>query len=246
MILKGKTALITGASRGIGAAVAQAYAKEGAHVVLTARTVGGLEAVDDAIQKAGGQATLIPLDMTKLEDVDKLGPALLEKFGGLDIVVGNAGMLGTLGPLTHMKPEEFEKLMTLNVTANVRLIRTLDPLLRAAPAGRAIFTSTGPNTVQGKRAYWGAYAMSKAALDAMVRSYAAENAATNIRVNGVRPGTVDTAMLRSAFPGGFEALDHVSEPEDIAPLFVELASESCQRNGEIVNFPDWSQNVQAA
>ncbi len=244
MMLEGKTALITGASRGIGRAVALAFAEEGAHVVATARTVGALESLDDEIKKLGGSATLIPLDLTDLENVDKLGPALLEKFGRLDILIGNAGMLGTLGPLAHTKPDEFHKLMTVNIEANFRLIRTLDPLLRASEAGRAIFVSTGSTTVQGKRAYWGPYAMSKAALDSMVRSYAAETEKTNLRVNGIRPGGVRTSMRAKAFPG--EDPDTLTPPEEVAPLFVELAGPACTRHGEIVDFEDWQPREKAA
>lgn len=230
--LSGKYALITGASRGIGAAVAKAYAKAGAHVILVARTVGGLEEVDDAITAAGGSATLMPLDLRKLGEVDKIGPALAERFGGLDIFVGNAGMLGTLGPLPHAKEKEWQQVMDINVNANFRLIRTLDPLLRASGAGRAIFVTSGiGNNVQ--MAYWGSYAVSKAALRAMAMTYAEETRKTNLRINMISPGSVDTAMLSEAFPGKLPAA--TKQTEDIIPAFLELAAVECDRHGEMID-----------
>lgn len=227
--LSSRTALITGASRGIGAAVAKAYAKAGAHVVLLARTVGGLEEVDDAIRAAGGSATLMPQDLLDFDKIDRLGPALAERFGGLDIVVGNAGMLGTLGPLPHADAKVWQRVMDVNLTANFRLIRTLDPLLRAAKSGRAIFTSCG--LARKPLAYWGAYCASKAALELMVQSYAAEVENTALRVNLVDPGIVDTAMLAAAFPGGFQG--QARKPEDVVPVFLELACPTCQLHGEV-------------
>ncbi len=227
--LSGKIALITGASRGIGAAVAKAYAAEGAHVVLIARTVGGLEEVDDAIRARGGAATLMPVDLTKLDDLDKLGPTLMERFGRLDIFVGNAGFLGTLGPVTHADAKEWARVLDTNLNANFRLIRTLDPLLRAAPAGRAIFVSTGPGVVKG-RAYWGAYAVSKAALETLARVYAAETEQTKVRVNVIDPGSVRTAMRANAKPG--EDPMTLPAPEEITDIFVELAKDACVRHGQ--------------
>ena len=163
MRLKDRIALITGASRGLGAAAALAYAREGAHCVLVARTVGGLEAVDDQIKAAGGTATLVPLDITDGPGIDRLGAALYERFGRIDVLLGNAGLLGMLAPLGHIEPAIFEKVMAVNVTANWRLIRSMDPLLRRSDAGRAIFVTSGVT----RRAvpYWGAYAASKAALE---------------------------------------------------------------------------------
>lgn len=230
--LSGRTALITGASRGIGAAVAQACARAGAHVILTARTVGGLEAIDDKIRAEGGTATLMPLDLLNLEELDPLGPTLLDRFGGLDILIGNAGFLGTLGPLAHTDPKEWQKVLDLNVTANFRLIRTLDPLLRASNAGRAVFVSTNPGVVQG-RAYWGAYAVSKAALETMVKTYAAETEKTNLRVNIVNPGAVRTRMRAQAMPG--EDPETLPAPEDITDVFLRLIAPDCAQHGKIVN-----------
>lgn len=230
--LSGKIALVTGASRGIGAAAAKALAAAGAHVVLTARTVGGLEETDDAIRGKGGSATLIPLDLLKLEEIDRLGPALAQKFGGLDILVGNAGMLGTLCPLQQADPKEWQRVFDVNVTANFRLIRTLDPLLRAAPAGRAMFVTTGAGVVAG-RAYWGAYSASKAALESMVRVWAGETEKTNLRINLIDPGGVRTAMRAKAKPG--EDPQSLPAPEEIAGVFVDLASPSCARHGETLS-----------
>lgn len=228
--LKGKTALITGASRGIGAAVAKAYAAAGAHVVLCARTVGALEEVDDAIRAAGGSATILPIDLLKLDDLDRLGPAMYERFGGLDIFVGNAGMLSTLGPLAHADPKEWQRVMDVNVTANARLIRTLDPLLQKAKAGRVVFVTSG--VTKDRKAYWGAYTVSKHALEGLARTYAAETANTNIRVNIVDPLRVRTAMRAQAYPG--EDPMTRPAPEEITQVFLQLADESCTRHGEVV------------
>ncbi|NQZ14252.1 MAG: SDR family NAD(P)-dependent oxidoreductase [Alphaproteobacteria bacterium] len=229
--LTGKVALITGASRGIGAAVAKAYARAGAHVVLLARTVGGLEEVDDAIRAEGGKATLMPVDLLKLEELDNLGPTLYERFGQLDIFVGNAGLLGTLGPLPHADPKEFKKVMDTNVEANFRLIRTLDPLLRASGAGRTILVSTGEGVTKG-RAYWGAYSVSKAGVEALANVYAEETANTNVRVNVIDPGSVRTEMRKSAKPG--EDPMSLPAPDDIVGEFLNLAATDLTKHGEIV------------
>ncbi len=228
--LSGKIALVTGASRGIGAAVAKAYAKAGAHVVLLGRTVGGLEETDDAIRLSGGKATIMPADLSDLDKLDALGPTLLNHFGGLDIVVGNAGYLATNGPLAHAGVKEWDISMTVNVAANFRLIRTLDPLLQRSNAGRAIFVTSG--VTSNARAYWGAYAVSKAALEMLAKTYAAENENTNVRVNVIDPGRVRTAMRAKAYPGE----DPLSRPapEDITQPFLDLASDACTKNGEIV------------
>jgi NAD(P)-dependent dehydrogenase (short-subunit alcohol dehydrogenase family) len=228
--LTGRIAVITGASRGIGAAVAKRFALEGAHVVLVARTVGGLEELDDAIKSAGGSATLVPLDLHELDRIDPLGPALYERFGKVDILVGNAGLLGTLGPLSHHDAKLWNEVIAVNVTANWRLIRTLEPLLRRADAGRAIFVTSG--AAQKAQAFWGAYATSKAALEAMVRTWAEELAKTTVRVNMLSPGPIRTSMRAQAFPGEDPA--SLRAPEAITEVFVELALPSCTRNGEVV------------
>lgn len=229
--LSGRIALVTGASRGIGAAVAKAYAKAGAHVIITARTVGALEKVDDDIRVNGGAATIVPLDLLGLEDLDKLGPTIFERFGKLDIFVGNAGLLGTLGPLAHTNPNEWARVFDTNVNANFRLIRTLDPVLRASDAGRAIFVSTGEGVTAG-RAYWGAYGASKAALESMIMAYAAESEQTNLRVNIVDPGGVRTGMRAAAKPG--EDPMSLPAPEEIVQTFLDLASPANQRHGQRV------------
>lgn len=230
--LSGRIALVTGASRGIGAAVAKAYAKAGAHVIITARTVGALEKVDDDIRAAGGAATIVPLDLLGLDDLDKLGPTIYERFGRLDIFVANAGLLGTLGPLAHGNPKEFQRVFDTNVMANFRLIRTLDPVLRASDAGRAMFVSTSEGVSEG-RAYWGAYGASKAALESMVMAYAAETEQTNLRVNIINPGGVRTGMRAAAKPG--EDPMSLPPPEDIVHTFLDLASPACTRHGARVD-----------
>ena len=228
--LEGRIALITGASRGIGAAVAKRFAAEGARLILTARTVGGLEEIDDAVKAEGGTATLVPMDLTQGDAIDQLGGALHEKFGRLDVLVGNAGMLGMMSPVGHIDPPVWEQTLALNLTANYRLIRSLDPLLRQSDAGRAIFVTSG--AAHSGSPYWGAYAVSKAGLETLVRTYAAEVAKTNIRVNIVDPGGQRTQMRAAAFPGEDPAT--LPHPDDRTDVFVDLAETACTRHGEIV------------
>lgn len=230
MNLKGRIALITGASRGLGAAAAVAFAREGAHCVLVARTVGGLEAIDDKVKAIGGSATLVPLDVTDGAGIDRLGAALHERFGRLDVLLGNAAVLGVLSPVGHIEPKTFDEVMAVNVTANWRLIRSFDPLLRASDAGRAIFVTSG--AARRVIPYWGAYATSKAALDMLVGIYAAEVAHTAVRVNLYNPGPMRTGMRKQAFPG--EDQDTLATPETHAEHLVQLASPSCTMNGEWV------------
>ncbi len=229
--LAGRVAVITGASRGIGAAVARLFAAQGAHVVLVARTTGGLEEVDDAIRAGGGSATLTPQDLTDFNAIDRLGAALHERFGKLDILVGNAGVLGAMSPVAHVDAASWEETMAVNVTVNFRLIRALDPLLRLSDAGRAIFVSSG--ITRAPRAYWGPYGTSKAALEYMVLTWAAEVAKTNIRVNLINPGATRTGMRAAAMPG--EDPETLPTPDDIAPVFLDLADPACTKHGEIVN-----------
>jgi NAD(P)-dependent dehydrogenase (short-subunit alcohol dehydrogenase family) len=228
--LADRVALITGASRGIGAAVAVRFAAEGAHVVLVARTVGGLEEVDDQVQKAGGRATLVPMDLADHVKIDQMAAALHQRFERLDVLVGNAGMLGTLSPMGHIEPKEWERVLAVNLTANWRLIRAMDPLLRMSEAGRAIFVTSG--VARGVFPYWGAYAASKAGLEHMVRTWAGEVAKTPVRVNLLDPGIVRTRMRAQAFPG--ENPDKLRPPEAITDAFVALAAEDCARHGELV------------
>lgn len=229
--LAGRIAVVTGASRGIGAAVAKHFAAEGAQLILIARTVGGLEELDDEIRAAGGvQPVLVPHDLRDFDGLDRLGASLNERYGKLDILVGNAGILGPLTPVGHIPPDSWQEVMDVNVTANYRLIRSLDPLLRLSDAGRAIFVTSG--AASGKTAYWGPYAVTKAALEALVRSYAAEITKTNIKANLLSPGPIRTAMRAIAFPG--EDPESLRPPEALGELFVKLAGPDCQHHGEVV------------
>lgn len=225
--LAGRLALITGASRGLGAAAALAFAGEGAHCVLVARTVGGLEALDDKIKAMGGQATLVPLDVTDSPGIDRLGAALHERFGRVDVLLGNAGVLGALSPIGHVDPKLFEQVMAVNVTANWRLIRSIDPLLRASDAGRAIFVTSGIS--RQVVPYWSAYAASKAALDMLVGVYAAEIAHTHVRANLYNPGPMPTVMRSQAFPGEDQAT--LPPLQAHAEALIGLAMPSCTLNG---------------
>ena len=229
--LSGRIALVTGASRGIGRAVALRYAAEGAQIVAVARSVGGLEELDDEIQALGAPpALLVPVDLADLDRIDPLGPQLFQRFGRLDILVANAALLGTLGPIGHHDPKLWDEVFRVNVHANWRLIRTLDPLLRRADAGRAIFVTSG--AAPRANAYWGASCASKAALDQMIRVWALELERTNVRANLLSPGATRTTMRANAFPG--EDPMTLKPPEDLCDLFVELALASCLRNGETV------------
>jgi NAD(P)-dependent dehydrogenase (short-subunit alcohol dehydrogenase family) len=228
--LAGKIALITGASRGLGAAVALRFAREGAHLVLAARTVGGLEEVDDAVRAAGATATLVPFDLRDFVKIDELAAALLDRYCRLDILVGNAGEFGIFSPLGHIPPSIWAEVMDLNLTANWRLIRAMDPLLRAAPAGRAIFVTSAIG--RDSLAYWGPYAVSKIGLEMLVRIYAAEIANTRVRANLIDPGALRTRLRARAFPG--EDLNSLPSPESITDFFLDLAAPECSRNGDIV------------
>jgi len=216
--LEGRIALISGASRGIGAAVARLFAREGAHIIATGRTQGGLEELDDDIRAMGGEATLAPFDITDFEAIDRLGAAVAERWGKLDILVGNAGVLGTLSPLGHIEPAVWDNVMAVNLTANWRLIRSFDPLLRAAGAGRAIFVSS--NVTAHPHAYWGAYAVSKAGLDMLARIYGAEVAKTPVKVHVLNLGATRTAMRAQAMPG--EDPQSLPSPDEAAKQFLEL------------------------
>jgi NAD(P)-dependent dehydrogenase (short-subunit alcohol dehydrogenase family) len=229
-LLAGRVALLTGASRGIGAAVARRYAAEGAHVILVARTVGGLEEVDDAVRAAGGRATLLTLDLADGARIDQLGPSIHERFGRLDIFVGNAATLGPLSPLGHIDAKDWDRVVAVNLTANWRLVRTLDPLLRRSEAGRAIFVTCAVTTAVF--AYWGAYAASKAGLETLARTYAGEVSKTALRVNLVDPGIVRSRLRAAAFP--LEDPAKLRAPDEITDPFVALAAADCTRHGEIV------------
>src|SRR5436305_4790532 len=197
--LSGRIALVTGASRGIGRAAALALAQAGAHVILVARTVGGLEEADDEIQKAGGSATLVPMNLRDFDAIDRLGASIYERWGKLDALLGNAGVLGQLTPLTHLEPKTFQEVIDVNLTANWRLIRSLDPLLRLSDAGRVLFVTSG--AARKHIAFWGGYALSKSALEILALTYAVECETTKIKVNLLNPGPMRTLMRKKAMPG---------------------------------------------
>jgi NAD(P)-dependent dehydrogenase (short-subunit alcohol dehydrogenase family) len=231
--LENRVAVVTGASRGIGRAAALALAEAGAHIVALARTQGALEELDDAIRERGGSATLVPVNLKDYEALDRLGAALHQRWGKLDILVGNAGILGELAPITHVDQPVWDEVMAVNVTANYRLIRSLDPLLRASDAGRAVFVSSG--AAHKCLAYWGPYSISKAALEALVRTYAAETVKTPLRVMLLNPGPLRTAMRRAAMPG--EDPLTLKTPEELAPHIVKLALPDWSETGKIYDFP---------
>lgn len=228
--LTGRVALVTGASRGIGRAVALALAREGAHVVAVARTTGALEELDDEIKRAGSNATLVPLDLRDGAAIPRLADAIAQRWRKLDILIGNAGVLGTITPVTGIDPKHWLEALDVNLNANLRLIQFLDPLLKASDAGRAVFVTSGAAT--NIRAYWATYSTTKAALDALIKTYAAECANTKVRVNLFSPGPVRTAMRAKAMPG--EDAGKLRTPEDIAPQIVDLCLPAETRNGEIV------------
>lgn len=232
--LNGRIALVTGASRGLGAAVARTFAEEGAQVILTARSQGGLEEVDDAIRAKGAAATLFPADLADFASIDQMAAACHERFGRLDVLVGNAGILGPLSPMHHIEPAAWDEVMAINLTANWRLIRAFDPLLRLSAAGRAIFVSSG--AADGRHPYWGAYAVSKGALEVMVRTWASELEKTSVRANLINPGPTRTRMRAEAFPG--EDPETLPTPDAMAQAFLPLAEEGSTLNGEIVRGRD--------
>src|SRR5260221_10422210 len=229
--LAGKIALITGASRGLGAAVAERFAREGAHLVWTGRTVGGLEETDDRVRAAGGSATLVPFDLRDFIKIDELAAALYERYGRLDILVGNAAEFGVFSPAGHIDPKLWGKIIDLNLTANWRLIRAMDPLLRAAPDGRAIFVTS--RLARDALPYYGPYAVAKAGLETLVRIYAGEVARTQVRANLLDPGVVRTRLRAQIFPG--EDPTRLPPPDSIAAAFLDLVVPECTRNGEIVS-----------
>jgi len=228
--LDGAVALVTGASRGIGAAVAVELARHGAHVVITGRTQGGLEETDDAVRAAGSTATLLPLDLMEGEQIDAIGPTLFQRFGRLDVLVHNAGTLGKLTPVGHIQPADWADVVGVNLTASWRLIRTCDPLLRLAAAGRAVFVTE--SRAREPRAYWGAMGATKAGMEHLVLTWAQEVATTSLRVNLFDPGPVATRMRLRAFPGEDRAA--LPAPEAVAPALAALCLPVEQRNGALV------------
>jgi len=227
--LKDRIALITGASRGLGRAVALAFAREGAHVLLLARGMTMLGRVDDEIRAAGGTASLVPLDLTDGQAIDALGPSLYERFGRLDVFVGSAAILGALSPLPHIPSAHWNRVFTVNVTANWRLIRTLDPLLHRSNAARIIFVTS--SVARSARAYWAPYSVSKAALEALAETYANETAGTEIKVNLVDPGAMATRMRAEAYPSEDPAT--LPQPEQVTEIFVTLAMPESEATGQL-------------
>jgi NAD(P)-dependent dehydrogenase (short-subunit alcohol dehydrogenase family) len=230
--LADRIALVTGASRGIGFATSVALAKAGAHIVAVARTVGGLEELDDAIRAAGSSATLVPVDLKDHDGITRLGVALNERYGHLDVLVGNAGILGPLSPLGHIEPKVWDEVMAVNVIANAQLIRVMDPLLKAAEAGRAVFVTSG--AASSAKAYWGPYAVSKAALEVLARTYAAETMTTRVRVNLLNPGPTRTRMRAAAMPG--EVPSTLKKPDQVAEKIVELCLPSFTETGKLYDY----------
>ena len=228
-----KTVLVTGASRGIGRAIALSLAKEGAHIIATARTQGGLEDLDDDIREAGGQCTLVPLDQKNPEGIEKLAEIVTERWGKLDILVAAAGVLGELTPAAQVTARTWNEVMAVNVIAPARLIRAFEPLLLKSEAGRAVFLTSGAS--KSCRAFWAPYAASKSALDALVKSWAAEHGEGNLRINLLNPGPMRTAMRKKAFPG--EDPETLPPPEDLVPLVLSLVSADTTRHGEWVDYP---------
>jgi len=227
-----RVALVTGASRGIGRAVALALAAKGAHVILLARTQTDLEHVYDEIIQAGGQATGTPFDITDYAAIDRLGAVVAERWARPDSLAGIAGVLGPMTPVAHIDPPDFTETFAVNVTANARLIRAFEPLLLASQAGRAVFATSG--VAQSAKPFWGAYAASKAALDTIVRCWAHEQANTALRINLVSPGPIRTAMRAQAVPG--EDPNTLPSPEQVAKLFVKLLDPAWQETGQIIDF----------
>lgn len=230
-LLKDRIALITGASRGIGRATAKLLAAEGAHVLLLGRDQKTLEAVDDEITASGGKVTLIPLDLEDGAAIDPLGPSLYERFGRLDIFVGNAALLGGLRPLNHIQSKTWDKVLAVNLTANWRLIRTLDPLLRLSDAGRVVFVTSSRVAALG-RSYWAPYSVSKAGLETLAKTYANETADSAVRVNVVDPGATATSMRAEAYPG--EDQSTINSPGEVAEAIVKLCLPSVTETGQVV------------
>jgi len=229
--LEGKLLLVTGASRGIGRAVAIAAAQAGAELIITGRTMGGLEETDDAIKSVGSKATIVELDMADTPAIPRLASAIQGRWGRLDGLVANAGMIGPLTPVSHHEESVWNNTLLINLTAQWHLIKAMEPLLLQSVAGRAILVSSG--AARNPRAFWGAYAVSKAGLEALGTCWAAETEQTNLRVNMLNPGATATAMRASAFPG--EDPGTIPSPEDIAPAFLNLLSPSCSTHGKVLS-----------
>jgi NAD(P)-dependent dehydrogenase (short-subunit alcohol dehydrogenase family) len=230
--LTGRVALVSGASRGIGRAMALQLAKAGAHVIATARTTGALEELDDLIRENGGTSTLVPLDLLSEDGIEQLGQIVAERWGKLDILFANAGQLGVLTPASQVKAKTWNEVVGVNLMAPARMIRAFEGLLMASETPRAIFVSSG--AAESRRAFWGPYAASKAALDALVQSWANEHQNNPLQINLVYPGKMRTIMRAKAFPG--ENADDLPHPDTLWPLIAELVATDCKRHGEIIRF----------
>lgn len=230
-----RLALVTGASRGIGRALALELARTGAHVVALARTQGALEELDDDIRALGGEATLAPCDVTDFDALDRLGASIFERWGRLDIFVGNAGILGPLSPLAHVDAKDWNRVMAVNVTANFRLIRSLDPLLRASGAARVVFITSGAAHRATMKPYWGPYSVSKAALEALARTYAAETASTGVTVMLANPGPLRSRMRAQAMPG--EDPMTLRAPDEFAKKCLALLTPEWRDSARLYDFP---------
>jgi NAD(P)-dependent dehydrogenase (short-subunit alcohol dehydrogenase family) len=230
--LTSRIAVVTGASRGIGYAAARALAKAGAHIVAVARTQGGLEELDDEIRKDGGSATLVPLSVTDSDGIARLGAALHERHGRIDILVGNAGVAGPSSPLGHIDLKPWNDVIAVNLTANFQLIRCMEPLLRNSDAGRAVFITAG--SAQRAPGYRGPYAASKAALETLIRVWAAETASTPIRVNLFSPGPIRTRMRATVFPG--EDPTTLDTPEQAAEFIVPMCAPEWNETGKLYDY----------
>ncbi|AHB48870.1 oxidoreductase [Hyphomicrobium nitrativorans NL23] len=229
---KDRVALVTGASRGLGRAIALALAREGAHVVVAARSTGALEDLDDEIRAVGGTATIVKLDLRAQEKLDQLGPLIYQRWGKLDILVAAGGILGSLSPLPHVTADAWDAVIDINLSANWRLIRTLDPVLKRSDAARVLMVTA--EEAKGDLAYWGPYAVSKAGLEALARTYAAECANTPVRVNLLDPGSMRTGLRVKAFPG--ENKDLLTDPADVAAFALPLLLPDMKANASLVRF----------
>jgi NAD(P)-dependent dehydrogenase (short-subunit alcohol dehydrogenase family) len=232
---EGKVALVTGATRGIGAAVALSLVDKGAHVIFTGRTESKLEEMDNAIRFRGGCASFVPLDITDYDGIDRLGAHIYDKWGKLDILVGNAGELGPVSPIPHITPKDWDKIFAINSTANFRLIRSMDLLLRQADRGRAVFVTTSVASLP--RAHWGAYAASKAALESFVKTYALENIKHDLKVNLLNPGPIRTAMRAKAIAG--EDPMTLDTPHQLAPMFLKMLSDDFQETAQTFSYKSY-------
>jgi NAD(P)-dependent dehydrogenase (short-subunit alcohol dehydrogenase family) len=241
--ISGRIALVSGATRGIGQAIALALARAGAHVIAVGRTQGALEALDDQIKAQGSSegATLVPLDLTDGDGIDRLGAAVYERWGRLDILVGAAGQLGLTTPVPHLDPKVWEQVMAVNLTANYRLLRSMDLLLRRSESARVVMLTSG--AAARPRAFWGVYAASKAGLEALMAVYADEVEHTPIKVAVVNPGPMRTKMRAQAFPG--EDPMTLPAPEEITPLILDLARAGSEPPAGVISFPEWSKARQA-